>query len=194
MLVILGVTIAFSVRDGIWTNLIRLFNLIFSGLIATTYFESLADYLEGFFPSYTYILDFLSIWFIFIVVYAILRTLTNKLSVVRVWFPAIIDKWVGVGLSVVLGLTMLSFSVFALYTAPLQPNYWGIHNYPTLTGGWAVFAKMEADGALQSGTSFGETKDFYDRYNARRENQANYVLANESILVAEKDVKKHKRK
>lgn len=196
MLVILGVTIAFSVRDGIWTNLIRLFNLIFSGLIATTYFETLADALEGMAPSYTYLLDFLSIWIIFIAVYALLRFLTNKLSVVRVWFPAIIDKWVGVGLSVILGFTMLSFSVFALYTAPLQPNYWGMHNYPTLTGGWAVFAKMEADGALQSGTAaFGDTKDFYDRYNKRRENQEYYASSHDNkILIHPNDTSKHKRK
>ena len=111
MLVILGATIAFSVRDGIWTNLIRLFNLIFSGLIATTYFETLAGTLEGFAPTYTYLLDFLSIWLVFIVVYAILRELTNRLSLVKVWFPAIIDKWGGVALSIVLGFTMLSFSV-----------------------------------------------------------------------------------
>ena len=114
MLVILAATIAFSIRDGIWTNLIRLFNLIFSGLIATTYFETLAGTLEGFAPSYTYLLDFLSIWLIFIVVYAILRELTIRLSVVKVWFPAIIDKWGGVALAVILGFTMLSFSVFAL--------------------------------------------------------------------------------
>ena len=193
MLIILGATIAFSVRDGIWTNLIRLFNLIFSGLIATTYFETLAGTLEGMLPSYTYLLDFLSIWLIFIAVYALLRVLTIKLSVVKVWFPAIIDKWGGVALAVVLGFTMLSFSVFALYTAPLQPNYWGIHNRPSLTGGWAVFAKMESDGAL-AGTSFGDTKDFYDRYNKRRVNQAEYAASHENkILVHPNDVKKHKR-
>ncbi len=194
MLVILGASIAFSSRDGIWTNLIRLFNLIFSGLIATTYFETLAGTLEGMLPSYTYLLDFLSIWAIFIIVYVIMKELTNRLSLVKVWFPAIIDKWGGVALSVILGFTMLSFSVFALYTAPLQPNYWGIHNSPTLTGGWAVFAKMESDGALQAGTSFGETKDYYDRYNKRRINQAEYAAAHENkILVHPNDVKKHKR-
>ena len=196
MMIILGVTIAFSVRDGIWTNLIRLFNLIFSGLIATTYFETLADALEGMAPSYTYLLDFLSIWLIFIAVYALLRFLTNKLSVVRVWFPAIIDKWVGVALSVILGFTMLSFSVFALYTAPLHQNYWGMHDYPTLTGGWAVFAKMESDGALQSGTAFGETKDFYDRYNKRRVNLEKYASSHDpqTILIHPNDTSKHKRK
>ena len=194
MLVILGASIAFSSRDGIWTNLIRLFNLIFSGLIATTYFETLAETLEGMLPSYTYLLDFLSIWAIFIIVYVILKELTNRLSLVKVWFPAIIDKWGGVALSVILGFTMLSFSVFALYTAPLQPNYWGIHNSPTLTGGWAVFTKMESDGALQAGTSFGETKDYYDRYNKRRINQAEYAAAHDNkILVHPNDVKKHQR-
>lgn len=195
MIVIFAATTAFSVRDGIWTNLIRLFNLVFSGLIATTYFETLADTLEGFLPSFTYFVDFLSIWLIFVVVFAILRELTIRLSVVRVWFPAIIDKWGGVALSVILGFTMLSFSVFALYTAPLQPNYWGMHNSPTITGGWAVFAKMESDGALQSGTSFGDTKDFYKRYNTRRDNQAKYATSNGGyIRVAEKDQNKHKRK
>ena len=195
MMIILGATIAFSVKDGIWTNLIRLFNLIFSGLIATTYFETLADVLEGYASSFTYLLDFLSIWLIFISVYAILRTLTNKISLVKVWFPAIIDKWGGVALAVVLGFTMLSFSVFALYTAPLQPGYWGIHKSPTLTGSWAVFAKMESDGALQAGTSFGEPKDFYNRYNTRRENQEKYASTHEGkIRVHPNDVNKHKRR
>ncbi|MBQ2621610.1 MAG: CvpA family protein [Thermoguttaceae bacterium] len=195
MLIILGATIAFSVRDGIWTNLIRLFNLIFSGLIATTYYETLAGLLEGYAPTFTYLLDYLSIWLIFILVYGVLRELTIRLSLVKVWFPAIIDKWGGVALSVILGFTMLSFSVFALYTAPLQPNYWGIHNSPTLTGGWAVFTKMESEGALQAGTSFGETKDFYKRYNTRRENQEKYASAHEGkIRIHPNDVDKHKRR
>ena len=195
MIVIFAATTAFSVRDGIWTNLIRLFNLIFSGLIATNYYESLADVLESALPSYTYFVDFLSVWLIFVVAFAVLRELTIRLSLVRVWFPAIIDKWGGRVLAFVLGFTMLSFSVFALYTAPLQPGYWGIHKAPTITGGWAVFAKMESDGALQSGTKFGETKDFYNRYNTRRENEAKYANANEgAIRVAEKDQNKHKRK
>ena len=73
MLIILGATIAFSVRDGIWTNLIRFFNLIFSGLIATTYFETLAGTLEGMAPTFTYLLDFLSIWLIFIVYLQLLK-------------------------------------------------------------------------------------------------------------------------
>lgn len=193
MLIILGATIAFSVRDGIWTNLIRLFNLIFSGLIATTYFETLAGTLEGMLPTYTYLLDFLSIWLIFILTYAILRELTNRLSLVRVWFPAIIDKWGGVALAIVLGFTMLSFSVFALYTAPLSPNYWGMNDYPSLTGGWAVFAKMESDGELKAGTSFGDTKNFYDRYNERRINLAQYGHDHGTIRIDQNDAKKHKR-
>lgn len=180
MMVILGVSIAFSVRDGIWTNLIRLFNLIFSGLIATTYFETLAGTLEGVLPAFKSLSDFLSIWLIFVVVYALLRFLTIKLSLVRVWFPAIIDKWGGVALAVILGFTMLSFSVFALYTAPLPPGYWGIHEKPSITGGWAVFTKMESEGALQAGTSFGEPDEFYKRYNQLRIEEGERLLQAQS--------------
>ncbi len=193
MILILAVSIAFTVRDGIWTNTIRFFNLLFAAIIATNYFESLADYLEGCAPAYTYLLDFVSIWLLFVVFFVLLRVITDKLSHVRVWFPGIIDKYVGVGLSVVLGFTMLSFSIFALHTAPLQPGYWGIKTPATPIGaGWGMFVSMESNGALGCDKPFGDTGDFYKRYNQRRVNLAIHANEKKALLVREHEL--HKRR
>lgn len=195
MLIILGATIAFSVRDGIWTNLIRFFNLLFAALIATNYFESLAQALENYASSFTYLVDFISIWLLFVVSFVVMRVLTDQLSHVRVWFPAIFDKYGGVALSVVLGFTMLSFSVFALHTAPLQPNYWGMQTPATPVGaGWGMFVKMESNGALGCDNSFGDTGDFYKRYHTRRQNLEQFVGKNKALRVPERDINQHKRK
>ena len=51
-------------NSGLWSNTITLVNVLTAGLLATNYFEPLADFFEGRNSSFTYVWDFLAIWLI----------------------------------------------------------------------------------------------------------------------------------
>ena len=51
--------------EGMWGNAIRLINVVTAALLATNYFEPLANWLQGFstkFSTFTYLWDFLALW------------------------------------------------------------------------------------------------------------------------------------
>ena len=52
-------------NNGLWTNTIMLVNVLTAGLLATNYFEPLADFFDKQEPSLTYVWDFMAIWLIF---------------------------------------------------------------------------------------------------------------------------------
>ena len=64
----LSVCFASLMNNGLWTNTLTLVNVLTAGLVATNYFEPLADLLDKQEPSLTYVWDFLAIWLIFGVV------------------------------------------------------------------------------------------------------------------------------
>ena len=62
MLVILFAAVATLYTEGMWSNAVRLINVVMAALLATNYFEPLADWLEGqgdWFRSCTHYWDFL---------------------------------------------------------------------------------------------------------------------------------------
>ena len=200
MFIVFAAVTAFSVRDGIWTSVIRFFNVLFAALIATTYFESLAGFLEGILPSYTYLLDYLSIWAIFSISYLLLRVLTDQASHCFVRFPGVFDRYIGLGVGFLTGFLFLSFTLFAMHTAPLQKDYWGFNSKPATPLGsfWGGFVSVVSDGSLSSGTSFGKSSDYYSRYAQRRDNLGAYIASQsgdkKSVLVNPADINEHKRK
>ena len=73
MLVILFACVATLYAEGMWSNAIRLINVVTAALLATNFFEPLARWLEDMGPSYTYVCDFLALWVLFGVFLLILR-------------------------------------------------------------------------------------------------------------------------
>ena len=53
--------------EGMWSNAVRLINIVTAGLVAMNFFEPLARWLTDWQPSYTYLWDFLSLWGLFVV-------------------------------------------------------------------------------------------------------------------------------
>ena len=80
------VCIAFLWNEGMWSNCLTLINVLLAALVAMNYFEPVADFLDEKQPSYTYLWDYLSMWFIFFIAFAIARTATGLLSRTRVKF------------------------------------------------------------------------------------------------------------
>src|SRR5581483_7685888 len=91
LLAVFGACVAFTYNAGLWTNSLLLINLITAGLIATNYFEPLAERLEKFDARYTYFWDFLSIWLLFALAIGVLRGITDVISKVKVKFRRPVD-------------------------------------------------------------------------------------------------------
>lgn len=116
--ILVGVT-AMLVREGLWRSLLMFFNVLAAASIATAWFAPLANFLETHLASYTYLLDFLSIWLIFCVVLALAREATDRLSPNAVAFPQLVER-IGVGIPAFLtGWIMMAFTAATLHLAPV---------------------------------------------------------------------------
>jgi len=122
MFIILFACVAMLYNDGMWSNAIRLINVITAALLAMNFFEPLADWFEQSKPSWSYFWDFISLWGLFIVFSLIFRVLTDRLSPVKVKFLKVADR-VGSGfLSLWIGWLMVCFTLMSLHAAPLAKN------------------------------------------------------------------------
>ena len=134
--------VAFLWNEGLWGNAITLVNVVLAALIATNYFEPLASLIEGLDDSmatFTYMWDFLSIWFIFVVVYSIMRAVTDKLTKTKVKFKGFVEMIGRSLLALVVGYVFMAFTCMTLHLAPLGERPFGgsFHrttNNQTITG------------------------------------------------------------
>ena len=109
MFIVMFACVAMLYTDGLWSNAIRLVNVVTAALLAMTFFEPLADWLEQWQPSYEYFWDFISLWGLFIIFSIIFRQITDRISQVQVKFLKIADR-IGSGiLSVWIGWIMVCF-------------------------------------------------------------------------------------
>jgi uncharacterized membrane protein required for colicin V production len=123
LLVIFAACVAMTMREGLWSNAVMFFNIMTAAMLASNYYETLANWLEQKQPSYTYVLDFLSLWTIFCVVLIGLRLATDKLSRVTVKFKMPVEWAGGIFFSLWIGWLMVCFSTFTLHTAPLARSF-----------------------------------------------------------------------
>ena len=186
MFAILFACMAMLYNDGMWSNAIRLINVITAALLATNFFEPAADWLEQQAPTYSYFCDFVALWGLFIVFALIFRLITDKVSQVKVRFLKITDQIGSTVLALWIGWVMVGFTLTTLNAAPLARN--------ALNGGlssstdnrmvlgfapdrqWLAFTqKMSLDTYAHSGseaerkkTTFDPHGEFLIKYASRR--------------------------
>jgi Colicin V production protein len=111
------------VREGLWSNTITLINVIVSGLAAFGFYSPLAvrldEQLNG---QYTYLLDFLCLWVIFIVVMLICRALTGLASKTRLRFKYPIDSIGGPLVGLIAAWVLACFVMATLHTSPMPKD------------------------------------------------------------------------
>jgi hypothetical protein len=123
MVVIIFACVATSYAEGMWSNAIKLINIITASLLAVNFFEPVAKLLDDWQPTYTYVWDFLSLWGVFGLSLLVLRTLTDHISHVQVRFLKVADR-IGSGVfSVWIGWVMVCFTMMTLHTAPLSRTF-----------------------------------------------------------------------
>ena len=110
---------------GMWSNLVTLVCLVFAGMIASSFYEPLADLLEGSLGRMTYLLDFISVWLLFFVAFGFMRLITELLSPYRVKFNEVLELVGRSVLSVWIGWAFVCFSMFTLHMAPIETAGFG---------------------------------------------------------------------
>jgi hypothetical protein len=111
---------------GLWTNALMLINTVTAALLATNYFEPLADWLErSVDPSWTYQWDFIALWLIFGLSMSVLRAATDAVSKVKVRFHPLVDQIGNYAFAAWTGWVLLCFATMTLHTAPLSRNFLG---------------------------------------------------------------------
>ncbi len=178
MLVILLACVAMCYAEGMWSNAVRLINIVTAGLLAMNFFEPLARWLTGWQPSYTYLWDFLSLWGLFVVFMLVFRILTDQLSHVKVRFLKLADR-IGSGvLSLWIGWVMVCFTMTTLHTAPLAKVFmWeGFQPEEKMFFGlapdhrWLAFTQSMSKGTFScsSESVFDPDSEFIPKYERRR--------------------------
>lgn len=111
--------------QGLWSNTITLVNVITAGLVATNYFEPVADYFDRQEPAFTYIWDLVAIWLLFGFTMVGMRAATDYLSNVKVRFFKPVEQAGGIVMALWVSWIVICFTTMTLHTAPLARHFLG---------------------------------------------------------------------
>lgn len=177
------ICIAFLWNEGMWSNCLTLVNVLLSALIAMNYWEPLADYLESTSPSmktYTYVWDYLSLWFLFFIGIVVTRVATGLISRSQVRFMPPIEQTGRVISVLLIGWIFVCFTLATLHTAPLaRTAVRGTFQEKPMSNNflglapdrmWLGFVQHRSKGALSTNppTVFDEKAEFIFKYGERR--------------------------
>ncbi len=169
-------------KGGLWSNTITLINVVTAALLATNYFEPLAEWFDSQDSSFTYLWDFLALWLIFGVSMLVLRAATDYVSNVKVRFFMPVDQVGGIVMALWSSWVLVCFATMTLHTAPLARNFLDGSFQPTPTSKmlwaaapdrlWLAWVHRESLGPLcrlGAVVPFDPRGDFVYRYGIRRE-------------------------
>lgn len=176
----LGATAGLFYREGLWSALVAVINVLFATAVATAWYEWPAELISGAIPGAWHLADFVSIWILFALIYAGASELTNRVSRTRVRFAPLIDRIGGPAVGLVVGWIFICFAATTLHLAPvtrdliqptpdarllvgLAPDRKWLHFIRTATR-QGPFARPGANGE----TIFDKDADFILRYADRR--------------------------
>ena len=124
--IVVFASVAMMVREGLWSNSISLLNIIISGLVAFGFYAPLTIYLdEKLGGQYTYVLDFVVIWFLFAISMVIGRTVTVAASKTRMRFKNPIGPVGGPLVALLTAWVLAAFTLATLHTSPMPKDAFG---------------------------------------------------------------------
>jgi hypothetical protein len=193
MFLVFFACVAMCYAEGMWSNAVRLINVVTAGLLAVNFYEPLARWLDGMQPSYTYLWDYLCLWAIFGGCLVIFRELTSFISPVKVRFLKLADRIGSAVLSAWIGWVMVCFTLMTLHTAPLARNFMfdGFQPEEHMIFGlapdrqWLGFVQKESMGAFSCAEEsiFDPNAEFMPKYATRRTQLQEQVGKTDSLLV-----------
>jgi uncharacterized membrane protein required for colicin V production len=125
-LVVLFAATAMMVREGLWSNSISLVNIIVSGVVAFGFYMPLTIMIDEYFDGqYTYVLDFVVIWFLYAFAMVICRVLAGAASKTRMRFKHPIDPVGGPLVGLLAAWVLASIVMASLHTSPMGKDAFG---------------------------------------------------------------------
>jgi hypothetical protein len=106
-------------KEGLWSSLVMLLNVVLAATVATAWYEKLVAVLEPRLPSYTYLLDFVSMWALFCLLILGLREATDRISRTKVKLRRPVELFGGPLVAALVGWVMTCFTAASLHTAPV---------------------------------------------------------------------------
>ncbi len=147
--------------QGLWNSVVTLINLFLAMMLAFNYFEPLADLIDAQDGSYTYLVDFLVLWGLFVLSFALLRVMSDLLSRKRVAFEFWTETVGRSLLAIWIAWLFVGFVCASLHTAPLGTHPLGFQK--TVTSGnflgmapgrqWLAFMQSRSRGGFAQGES-----------------------------------------
>ena len=119
MILIAFICIAMMWTEGMWGNALTLVNVIFAAMLAMNFYEPIAAFMEAQLPSFTYMMDFVCQWFIFVVSLAVMRIVADQTSKHRVRFKMPLEQAGRAIFAVATALVLIGFTTATVHTAPL---------------------------------------------------------------------------
>jgi hypothetical protein len=123
LVIIFAACVGFLYTEGMWGNFITLVNVVTAGLLATNFYEPLAKLGESYMGSFTFFLDFLSLWGLFCLFIIVFRLLTDRISRTKVRFLKLADQIGSPLMAAMVGVAVVCFTAMTLHTAPLAKNF-----------------------------------------------------------------------
>ena len=156
---------------GLWSNLLSLVNFLLAALLASSIYENVAALLAEASPNiktYDYLLEFISVWLVFFVTFAVLRGITEALSAYRLQFDNVTELIGRSLLSAWLGFAFLQFTMFTFHLAPIAPSDYAVNPRESVLGFgpdrmWLSLIQSRSRGALsadKASTQFGLAKGY----------------------------------
>ena len=156
---------------GLWSNLLSLVNFLLAALIASSIYENVAALLANLDPTiktYDYLLEFISVWLVFFVSFAVLRGITEGLSAYRLQFDKVTELIGRSLLSAWLGFAFLQFTMFTFHLAPIAPSDYAPNAQESVLGFgpdrmWLSLIQSRSRGALsadKASDQFGLAKGY----------------------------------
>jgi uncharacterized membrane protein required for colicin V production len=123
---VLFASLAMMVREGLWSNAISLVCILISGLVAFGFYSPLVIYLDEMLDGeFTYLLDFVTIWGLFVISMLICRLFTGMASRTRMRFKNPIDPVGGPLIGLIAAWTLAAFAMATLHTSPMPKDAFG---------------------------------------------------------------------
>jgi len=164
-------------KEGMWSSLVMLLNVVLAATVATAWYEKLVAVLEPQLPSFTYLIDFVALWGLFCLLLLGLREATDRISRTRVKLRRPVELFAGPLVAALAGWVMTCFTAATLHTAPVprdvvQPTpearmFFGLAPDRKWLA-WVRGATLVGPFAVP-GSAFDKDADFIIRYADRRQ-------------------------
>ncbi|HTN75154.1 MAG TPA: hypothetical protein VL096_07905 [Pirellulaceae bacterium] len=166
--------------ESFWSNAITLINVTLATLLSISFYEPVAALIDKQLGSFTYLWDYLSLWLMFVVIFAMLRFCTDFVTRNRVKFKLPVEMAGRMLCAAAVAGVMVSFIMTSFHIAPLPPSPFSNGLASSPAGGDFVglspdyyflgFVRYTSNGSLARGQTFNANNDFTAKYHARRKN------------------------